>query len=397
MQEEDTMRESSFLGVCLQILVVVATLAARGPALEAATEGAGRVTPQSPRLELEGGLAEVVARHGVNTAGFALIKNGQVVWQHQYGQQSSGVPASADTLFDVASLTKTVTAETILRLVADAKLSLDEPMSDYWVDPDLRHDPRHRRLTARMALSHTTGFMNWRFFAPDGKLAFINEPGERFGYSGEGFEYVAKYAENKLGVGLEELAKKYVFEPIGMTDVALSVRKENFPRIARPLDADGTFHGYYCRPEGWCRSEGDRFAAGSMVITVADYAKFLISSMQGEGLSAELEKERDTIHGVEEDIDCSATPHARCPTRVGYGLGWSVTELGDDKLIGHRGSDWSAVSLAYYYKRSGDGLVIFFNAPNKAGIAAMVDALELLDPDSSEIHGYKTRRARASE
>lgn len=391
------MRTSTFLGASVQVLVVVATLAACGPALEAATEGGGGVIPQSRKLELEGALAEVVARHGVNTAGLALIRNGQVVWQRQYGQQSPGVPASATTLFDVASLTKTVTAETILRLVADGKLSLDEPMSDYWVDPDLRDDPRHQRLTARMALSHTTGFMNWRFFAPDGKLGFINEPGERFGYSGEGFEYVAKYAENKLGTGLEELVKTYVFEPIGMMDAAISVRKENFPRIAKPLDADGTFYGYYCRPEGWCRSEGDRFAAGSMVITVSDYARFMISSMHGEGLSAGLEEERDTIRGAEEDIDCSATPAARCPTRVGYGLGWYVAELENDKLIGHRGSDWSAVSLAYYYKRTGDGLVIFFNAPNKAGIAAMVDALELLDPESPEIHGYKTRRARASE
>jgi CubicO group peptidase (beta-lactamase class C family) len=164
-----------------------------------------------------------------------------------------------------------------------------------------------------------------------------------------------------------------------------------------PLDAEGKFYGYYCRPEGWCRSEGDFAAAGSMVVTVGDYAKFMISSMRGEGLNAQLVEDRGTIQGLQDDIDCTESPDAACPIRVGYGLGWSVIDLDEDRMIGHRGSDWSAVSAAYYYQGSGDGLVVFFNAPNKAGIAAMVEALELLDPDSPELHGYRARRARSAD
>ena len=100
------------------------------------------------------------------------------------------------------------------------------------------------------------------------------------------------------------------------------------------------------------------------------------------------------IQFTQSDIDCGEEKVIPCPTQLGYGLGWGITQLEDDKLIGHRGTDWAVVSLAYSYQGSGDGLVIFFNAPNKEGLAGMVDALELLDPDSPELHGYRLRLAR---
>jgi len=345
--------------------------------------------------ELDGALADVVARHGINTAAIAVIENGAVVWSNHYGQQSPGVPASAETLFDVGSITKTVVAETVLRLAADGSLSLDESMSAYWLDPDLEGDPRHQQLTPRMALSHTTGFMNWRFFAEGRQLAFINEPGTRFGYSGEGFEYLARFVEAKLDQPFEQLARRHVFEPSGVSSAAMSVDPDNFPSMAQTLDAEGQFPGYYCRPEGWCRETGDFSAAGSMVITLEDLTRFLVRTMRGDGLTPELMTARDTLHAEQEAIDCSQVPDVLCPVRVGYGLGWNIIELEDDRTIGHRGSDWSVVSLAYYYEASRDGLVVLFNAPNRAGIAAMVDTLQLLDPDSPELHGYIARRARA--
>ena len=77
--------------------------------------------------------------------------------------EAKGVPATTRTLYNVASLSKPIFAETIHRLAAAGRLSLDEPMSAYWVDPDVANDPRHERLTPRIALSHRTGFKNWRY------------------------------------------------------------------------------------------------------------------------------------------------------------------------------------------------------------------------------------------
>jgi len=350
--------------------------------------------------EIDRAFNEILDKHKINTAGIGIIKNGELIWQNQYGFQQTGVPATSKTLFNVGSITKTITAETILRLASKGLLSLSEPMGEFWLDPDLEGSPYLDDLTARTAITHTSGFMNWRFYSDDYKLKFISEPGTKFGYSGEGFEYLAKYAAKKLKTPFDTLVNQTIFAPLGITNAAIKVEKANFPRIAKPLDHEGKFYGYYCHPQGYCNKENDISAAGNMVITVEDYAMFLISSMRGEGLTEKLKQERDTIQSVQvnqQEIDCSKAPEAQCPTRLGYGLGWNIAQLNDDKLIGHRGSDWSVVSMAYYYQNSKDGLIVFFNAPNKAGIAGMVDALKVLDPDSPEIHGYQLRLARTNE
>ena len=338
---------------------------------------------------------ESLLGQGVNTIGVGVIQAGSLVWTGYFGEQSPGVPASAETLFNVASITKTVTAETILRLAADRKLSLDESMASYWVDPDVADDPRHVDLTPRMALTHTSGFLNWRFFAPDGVLRFEQAPGTTYGYSGEGFDYVMRFAEQKLGKDFERLAREYVFEPAAMTGVSLSAREANFARIADRRDASGTFYGDYCRdrPRGWCREEGEYSAAADMVVTVEDYARFLISAMNGVGLDEAQIADRNHVHVDEgEDdtvVDCAAVPIEQCPESQGYGLGWEVLDFGDNQLIGHGGSDWSEVTLAYFYTRSRDGLIIFLNAPNRIALAAMTEALALLDPDSPMLGMYR--------
>ncbi len=354
---------------------------------------------QENAAHLDARLAQLVQSHRINTAGIAVINDGKLVWQQQYGMQSEQVPASRDTLFNAASLTKPVVAETILRLVEQGKLSLDESVAEHWIDPDLKDDTRVQQLTPRMLLSHTSGFTNWRFFSDDGKLAFINAPGETFGYSGEGYEYLAKYAENKLNKPFATLVEETLFQTLGMKRAFLTVDPANFTQIAKPFDENGKFYGYYCNPYGYCADEGSYSAAANLVISVEDYANFLIASMLGTALSDSLRAERDSLQGVQftqDDIVCLDAGTIPCPTTLGYGLGWSMSLFDDTKLIGHRGTNWKVVSLAYYYPDTRDGLVIFFNAPNALGLAAMVDALELLDPDSPEILGYRLRAARTN-
>jgi CubicO group peptidase (beta-lactamase class C family) len=125
-----------------------------------------------PPAGLDRALVDLVAENGVAAAGVGLIDDGNLVWTGYYGEQEPRVPASPKTRFNVASITKTVAAETALRLVAEGKLDLDEPLAPYWVDPDIAHDPRREQLTARMVLNHTSGFPNWRFFRSDRKPSF---------------------------------------------------------------------------------------------------------------------------------------------------------------------------------------------------------------------------------
>src|SRR5271163_3626258 len=98
------------------------------------------------------------------SASVAYIADGKIAWTAYYGAQApGGPPANEKTLYNVASLTKPITAEVIVRLASDKKLALDEPMYPYWIDPDIRDNPWSKLLTPRICLAHQTGFTNWRY------------------------------------------------------------------------------------------------------------------------------------------------------------------------------------------------------------------------------------------
>lgn len=355
----------------------------------------------SPAVEAE--VRDILSRHGVTTAGVGIIRGGALVWEGYFGEQSPGVPASASTRFNVASVTKTVAAETLLRLVDQGRLSLDEPMSGWWVDPDVAGDPRLSSLTLRTTLNHTSGFPNWRFFLRGGRLAFQSAPGERYGYSGEGLEYAARYAERKLRTPFPDLVRQTVLDPVGMTDTLVVVQRADAPAtLARPVDQDGVFPGYWCRPAsaggGGCRPDGSFSAADEMVTTVRDYARFLRAVADSDGYGPALTADRDRVQtdkGDQRIVDCAATPEVPCPDAQGYGLGFNLLRYGDTLVLGHGGADWSELAIVYISKPSRSGIIIFLNAPNRRALEAMPEVLQRMDPTSPFLPEYRRWRDEA--
>lgn len=325
----------------------------------------------------------------VYTAAIGVIRGGVLVSEAIYGERAPGEPATRHTRFDVASITKTVVAETVLRLSGEGLIDLDEPMAAYWVDPDITDDPRTQILTPRHVLTHSTGFPNWRFFRADGRLAFEHDPGETYTYSGEGFEYLTRFIEAKLGRPFPELAREYVLEPLSMTDTALVKDQAAYAHLAEARDADGTFYGHFCRPPsqgGACAEPGSYMASAEMTTTVGDYARFLGSVLREDGYGPRLATERDTIQTPETGDDaivrCTPLEHTPCPNAQGYGLGFEILDYVDETVIGHGGYDWAQLAIAYVYKSSGDGVIVFLNAPNAQARRAMPGVLAALDPQS---------------
>ncbi len=166
-----------------------------------------------PDASTAAALGAILEGVGVNTAAIGVMKSGELAWSHVYGEVRPGVEATASPRLNVASITKTVVAETAMRLAADGVIDLDEPLAPYLLDPDVADDPRALQLTARHVLSHGTGLPNWRFFTPGGHLAFEAVPGERYGYSGEGFEWLARAIEAKTGCGFPQVVQETVLDP----------------------------------------------------------------------------------------------------------------------------------------------------------------------------------------
>ena len=185
------------------------------------------------RAEIVAHAAEWLKESDVPSAAVAYIKDGKVAWTAVYGEQSPGVPATGKTLYNIASLTKPITAETILRLASAGKLSLDESMAPFWLDPDIKDDPWSKLLTPRLCLSHQTGFANWRGMT-GGVLKMRWEPGTQTGYSGEGYMYLGRFAEKKMEKPFDALAQEMVFDPIGMKETSYTVKEWYAGRLAVP-------------------------------------------------------------------------------------------------------------------------------------------------------------------
>lgn len=347
---------------------------------------------KAPTPAVDQQLRAVLDAHRITTAGLGMLVDGKLVWALYHGDAAAGVPASATTRFNVASITKTVTAEAVLRLAEAGELDLDEPLAAYWVDPDIAGDPRLPLLTARTVLSHTTGFPNWRFFRKDGKLAFERAPGEAYGYSGEGYEYLARAISNKLQRPFPLLVQEQVFIPAGMQHALMEIRRDGLRDVAISIDDAGTAHAVWCRPNGGCRKEGSYSAADDMLLTVPDYARFLAMVAGDASDNAGTPFARDTVlvdTGDDAVVDCKDGPATVCPRAQGYGLGFQVIEYDAMRMIGHGGNDWAEVALGYVQLPTRDGLVIFLNAPNQRGLAAMPELVELLDPDSPFADQYR--------
>lgn len=217
-----------------------------------------------------------------------------------YGSRNTqGDPLTTDTVMYGASLTKTVFAYTVMQLVDQGKLKLDEPLKDdldrplpsYGPDPvfpdkygpykDLAGDPRWEEITPRMCLTHSTGLNNFWFIEPDHKLHIHFKPGTRYSYSGEGFillQFVIEHGRKAQGLGVEvgELTEAN-FDRLGMTRTSLVWRESFRANVAEGWNDQG-------QPQPHDTRSKVR-AAGSMDTTISDFAKFVAALVRGDGLS----------------------------------------------------------------------------------------------------------------
>ncbi|AKD05518.1 beta-lactamase [Pontibacter korlensis] len=297
-------------------------------------------------LSFDKEIVALLEQHKVPALGLGIIQNGNLSKINVYGSLKAGTAAPYNTIFKVASLAKPIAAMVTLKLVDSGQLSLDEQLDKYWVDPDLKKDKRTRKLTPRIILTHQTGFPNWRWMSEKKKLAFEFEPGTKYQYSGEGFEYLRKALEKKFGKSLEELSDSLVFRPAKMNDTRYWWNNSmDEKRYAENHDKDGKqldTYKYY-----------EANAAANLLTTVEDYGNFLAYVLHGAGLSEQTYQEM-------------TKSQIKLRDKNYFGLGWEkLTDFstGEYALL-HTGRDHGLSSLAIMFPESGNGYVIFLNGEN---------------------------------
>lgn len=382
----------SFSLVFTAAIVVCAGCASRGSPAPRTTWVAQRAAA------LDAGVPAIIRSRRIAGVGVALIRDGRLAWTGYYGEQGPGVPASRTTMFNTASLAKSITAETAVRLASAGMLSLDEPIAAWYLEPDLADDPRYARLTPRIILSHRSGLLNWEYQYKNKKLAFVADPGTRFGYSGAAYDILAKFLEKKSGLGFEELVSKTVFEPLGMTHTSMRRRASIDALVTTPMNADGVYEAPYTTTQrDW--HHGSWSSASDLFVTLEDYSKFLIDVMKGHAVSMALARERFVVESSfagAEEWACMAEAGLVCPNPYGFGLGWIVFDYGPHKLVWGGGNDSGENALVHFSPdKPGDAVVIFINGGN--GVVASLDIAELIDRDQllvSYLHQLVDRHRR---
>jgi CubicO group peptidase (beta-lactamase class C family) len=154
---------------------------------------------------------------GVPGLVFGIIENRQLTSIQPVGVKDSETKESIteNTLFEAASLSKPVLTYGVLSLHQEGKFDLDKPLHDYLPLSEADDAPQLKQITARQALTHTTGLQNWRNNA-EGKFKFAFNPGMDFSYSGEGFFYLQRVMEQITGQSIEAFLRERVLRPLGM-------------------------------------------------------------------------------------------------------------------------------------------------------------------------------------
>ncbi len=322
--------------------------------------------------------------------GFSLTIYNQdaVVYQASFGYSNydSKDSLKVDQVFYGASLSKAVFGYLVAKLAHEGIIALDKPLQDY-LDvpiPDMRFekewrgfqnisgDERYKRITARMCLSHSTGFPNWRWisrtgeFQPEGKLHFYFDPGTDYSYSGEGMQLLQYVIEKITGKSLEQLARAYVFDPLGMEMTSYLWQER--------------FENNYCNGHTSDQKviekdiPDEAFAAGSMNTTMVDYSIFMQHIFQ-------LARAESPI------IDLMFTPNIQIHSKkqfgpgalettseydeigLSYGLGWGLlykTPFGQAAFKEGHGEGFQHYSIIFPDK--GIGILLMSNSDNAESI-----------------------------
>lgn len=291
-----------------------------------------------------------------NTPGvsLAIINDGKIAYHMVKGYSAPDTPMTAQTIFEGASLSKPLFAFFVMQLVEKRVLDLDIPLYTYLPYDDIAHDERYKKITARMVLSHKTGFPNWR--DQDGKtgLTIDFDPGTQFQYSGEGYQYLALVLQKLLKTdvkGLQKIFHKQVAKPLGLQVTRYISNRKNQKNKAQAF-----------KNGAWLpvSDQGkDEFGAAYGVNSEAkDWATLMIAWMNKEGLGS---KGYEELFKKQTELPDDNPNKAMGISHVTLGFYIGAFPFGN--VYGHGGNnDKEFTSLFFFTPDSSWGAVLFTNS-----------------------------------
>lgn len=321
--------------------------------------------------------------HGLT---ISIVTKNSILFQKAYGSRNLKEKQALETShnFYAASLSKPLFAFVVMKLVEVEKIDLVKPLVEYLENPlytyefthdyehfkDLKTDKRYEKITARMCLSRTTGFPNWRYIGNSGinmenPLEIEFDPGTLYSYSGEGIQLLQFVVEKITKKSLEELAQEYVFKPFEMNMTSF-VWQEKF-------EGNYAVGHYKNRKTLERRKRSEEYASGSMDTTPEDYAKFIQTMLAQKGLSKTTYDEffKPQIR-IESTQQFGKNPLIETTENdvieLSYALGFGTYKTPFEKAVFKEGHIQGWEHYAIFYPSQNIGLVIMSNSSNAESI-----------------------------
>ena len=285
---------------------------------------------------------------------FAIINDGKLIHSavKGYADKEKKKKVSGKTIFEGASLSKPLFAYLVMMFVEEGKLNLDKPLHEYLRFEEISYDDRYKKITARMVLSHTSGFPNWRTDNKEGKMEIKFEPGSSFEYSGEGYQYLARVLMHILNTkdeGLEAIYQKRIAKPLEMEVTRFIQDAHNINHKAKPYQ-----NGELIKGESLSKEFGAAFSIHSEAV---DFSKWLIAVMEEKILSIDSYQKL-----FKEQIQLPENSMHRSQGITEWTLGFAKAPLPFGTVFAHGGNNLGYTSLFVINREKKWGSVMFTNA-----------------------------------
>lgn len=305
--------------------------------------------------ELDQVIPQLMERGEVPGLAIVTIRNGRIESQRAYGVANAQTrqPLAPGAIFESASLTKPLFAYAVMKLADAGVLSLDVPLATYLAEPVA--DERMNAITARMVLTHTTGFQNE--VMPGETLRVHFQPGSRFSYSGAGFLYLQRVVEHLTRKSLPVLMRELVFDPL---------RMHHSGYVWIPAYEQSKVFGHTAAGMVRERRKPLEAALPMLHTTTGDYARFMIAMMKGTGLRRATARAMLTpqVSLDEGCINCLGGGTGRTSRTLWWGLGWGLQRTARGDAFWHWGENNGEIQNYAIGYRDGTGVVIFTNSGN---------------------------------
>jgi CubicO group peptidase (beta-lactamase class C family) len=358
--------------------------------------GSNETTEALPPLterELEARVKSILNRHPVVGLAVGVVRDGRLAFFHAHGLAdiASQTPITEDTVFRIASITKTFTAIAVMQLWEQGLIDLDAPANDYLRAYKLvPAKAAFRPAMVRHLLTHTAGIpqvlhlSDWllpvrgenfkaghvpmlaEYYRDRGGLRLVVEPGTTFAYGDHTFGTLGQIVEDVSGMTLSTYFREHIFDPLGMADSDLARAERVRARLAT---------GYTFGSRGVevvADSEPVTAGAGSLFSTPRDMARY-VAALLGGGANA---------YGrvlKPETMASMFAPHFQIDPRVaGFGLGFWRSHVGGHPAVWHEGTLPGFNSQLWLAPDDGVGVMAFTNGSRGAMSWLLVEASGLL-------------------